>query len=152
MGLPHRHFNYICIYLYKNTSLHSFVLLMTIEDRYLSYTGCNDVNVGTTTLSVSPVGLWVGGKLGWKAKVISAYDWPFSIVFCSCAVEFLPPRFVYMVVKKGNEAPLISGSTTLLNRISLYPPEYLRTTMHPGSTKKLDANHNSLLSVRFQGL
>ena len=39
---------------------------MTIEDRYLSHTGCNDVNLSIIIVSVSPICLWIEGKLGWK--------------------------------------------------------------------------------------
>ena len=105
----HRYFSYchtcIHIYMYKNTSLHSFVLLMTIEPRYFSCTGCNDVNICIITVSVSPMCLWVGDKLGWKAKPVLASDWPFSMAICSCVVEFLPPHFVYMVAKRETRLP-----------------------------------------------
>ena len=72
------HYIYICI---DNASLCSFVVLMTIGDRYLLCTGYNDINARIVTISVSPVCLWVGRKLGWKARRILASDWPFSLAF-----------------------------------------------------------------------
>ena len=44
----------LLIYLRKCASLHSFVVLITIEDRYFSFTERNDVNAGTVKVSVIP--------------------------------------------------------------------------------------------------
>ena len=52
-----------------------------IEDQYLVYTECNDVNVSIIIVLVTPVCLWIEDKLVWKAKHVSAFNWPFSIAF-----------------------------------------------------------------------
>ena len=44
----------VVLYLYKDVSLHSFVVLMSIEDQHYLCTGCNDVNAGIGEVSVPP--------------------------------------------------------------------------------------------------
>ena len=90
------------------STLVSIIVLITIEDRYFSCTGCNDVNAGIVTISVSPVCLWVGDKLGWKARRVLASDWPFSIAFCSyiyiyCSLYYQDWAFIVQTFDKNNK-------------------------------------------------
>ena len=97
----------VLLYLYRNTSFHSFVVLMTIEDRYFSCTGCSNVNVGILTISVSPVCLWFGGKLGWKAKHVSASDWLFQLPFVPVLWSFCFEFWSSIVISTTNEWRLV---------------------------------------------
>ena len=109
------------LYLYKNTSLHLFVLLMTIEDGYFSYTGCNNVNGGIITVSVSPVCLWVPLGANWVVRqntfqpLIGLFQLSFvSVLWSFCLHVSFICYMLYIYIRNLTGGRVIVGLTNRL--------------------------------------